>query len=250
VELRELYGLIRLLLALDDLVHEPVELFHRLELGGAQHSLVLGHLEEERAYNVAVVVEHEGLVLLHVHQLVHDVQLEVKYLAVYGVLAGVVEVKLHSTRCHVVKIPLTTRVVFEQLDDAGGQKVGRIVQSHLEGSTCPEVDPRLVVDLLVALKVVVVVELDVLKLRVLSLSIVLGKLVPRPKESNGRLLSSLICHFPRDVLGSPIFTVLVVYEGSETLVLVVISIGSIRWTEESEGLTHQNLFEHAPRTLG
>ena len=90
-------------LVLDDLGQEALEVVHVFALSLRQTAvpvpedlLRLWHIKEERRDNVAPVVKHVLLILLHVHKLVHNVELEVELASVNSMFGRAVEVELNA----------------------------------------------------------------------------------------------------------------------------------------------------------
>ena len=91
-------------------------------------------MEEKGGYSIAPVFKQLLLILLDVHQLVDNVHLDVKLLAISRVLTWRMEMILDTPRC---KIMLQIALFVEQIDGFGRHEVFAVVQWHLVRSPSP-----------------------------------------------------------------------------------------------------------------
>jgi hypothetical protein len=126
------------LLSLNDLVHELIEVVHRLQLVTTQESRVGRHFEENSCDHVAPVVEQILVVFLDIHQFVNYVHLHVHLLIFHGVLSRVVEVELHGSGGKHLQVVVLALVRLKQLQYIAGQNICLVVEPHLVRSASPE----------------------------------------------------------------------------------------------------------------
>ena len=87
-----------------NILNEVIKVVHCFSLVIAQQLLVFRHLVKYSSHSVTPFVKQVLLVLLDIHELVHNVELKVEFLAVDGVLGWVVEVELEASHCEVSDI--------------------------------------------------------------------------------------------------------------------------------------------------
>mmetsp|Transcript_1833 Transcript_1833/g.2466 ORF Transcript_1833/g.2466 Transcript_1833/m.2466 type:complete len:310 (-) Transcript_1833:25-954(-) len=209
---------------LDDLLHEVIEEVHAFFLVVAQEVHLVWDPEHNGVYSILPFIEEELLVLLDVHQLVHNVQFHVHELAVDRVFARVVEMELHATSRELTLLLLL--VLFEQIYHLGGHVVALVVQGHLILGARPQVLGDVAEVLLIRVVILFVVENHPLELLGLCALVVVQEFRFAPEQSNGRLLETLISHVPSLRL-APVFAMLTVAIGHEIFVLVIVTVGAI-----------------------
>lgn len=165
------------------LVHKLLKEIHESDLISRQHVLlVLGNFEHDCGDSVTPLVKKVLLVLLHVHQFVHDVQFHVELSPVDCVLCWIVKMILYASRCELINVIQLFLLFFffrteaiiivffvEQIDHLCRHEVLREVEAHLVRCAGPKFLPvtlGLLVVGPVPMFVHSIVESDILKLAI------------------------------------------------------------------------------------
>lgn len=196
----------------DDFLHKGVVELKRFLLEGVQLGLAGWHFEHDCGDHESEHIVQVFLTLFGI-KLMHNVKLQIELLSVNGVLTGIVEVELESSRGKLIQLRVLGAVSFEELKHFSCEEIFVLVKAHLVGHAIPEVAVHVIHVRLVFVFVSRVVKVDLHELFGPRTGIEFFEYISAAEESNRSLFIAEVCDLPFLVL-APVFSVRLIVKGN------------------------------------